>query len=119
MRQRLSSNENRNVQTESLGTKVMDGLTVEGTRYARTIPAGQIGNDKPIVITREEWYSQDLQMVVASTRTDPRFGTTKYQLTNISREEPAQSLFAVPPDYTPAPIQMMMKEKSPTPPDDN
>lgn len=90
-----------NVQTTSLGTKTIDGLTVQGTQVTRTIPAGQIGNDKAIVITRQEWYSQDLQMVISSTRTDPRFGTTTYQLTNINRDEPAQSLFAVPSDYTP------------------
>lgn len=93
--------ENPNVQTTSLGTKVIDGLTVEGTQTTRTIPAGQIGNSAPIVITRVEWYSQDLQMVVSSTRTDPRFGTTTYQLTNINRSEPAQSLFTVPSDYSP------------------
>jgi hypothetical protein len=97
---------NANVQTTSLGTKTMDGLTVEGTRTTRTIPAGQIGNDKPIVITREEWYSQDLQMVISSTRTDPRFGTTTYQLTNINRSEPAESLFEVPAGYTEAPMRL-------------
>lgn len=100
MRQRRME-QNPNVQTTSLGTKTMDGLTVQGTQITRTIPAGQIGNDKPIVITRQEWYSTDLQMVVSSTRTDPRFGTTTYQLTNISRAEPAQSLFTAPSDYTP------------------
>jgi hypothetical protein len=103
MRQR--GGDNANVQTTSLGTKTIDGLTVEGTRTTRTIPAGQIGNDKPIVITREEWYSQDLQMVVSSTRTDPRFGTTTYQLTNINRGEPAESLFEVPAGYTEAPMR--------------
>lgn len=90
-----------NVRTTSLGTKTIDGLTVQGTQMTRTIPAGQIGNDKPIVITRQEWYSSDLQMVVSSTRTDPRFGTTTYELTNINRGEPAQTLFTVPSDYAP------------------
>ncbi|HVA18155.1 MAG TPA: hypothetical protein VMV59_10645 [Candidatus Dormibacteraeota bacterium] len=90
--------------TESLGTKTMDGLTVQGTRTTRTIPAGQIGNEKPIVITIEKWYSPDLQTVVSLTRTDPRFGTTKYQLTNVDRAEPPQSLFIVPQDYTVKPM---------------
>lgn len=98
-----SRGENANVQTTSLGTKTIEGLTVEGTQTTRTIPAGQIGNDKPIVITRVEWYSQDLQMVVSSTRSDPRFGTTTYELTNLNRSEPAQSMFAVPEGYTAAP----------------
>lgn len=98
--QRMEQREN--VQTTSLGTKTIDGLTVQGTQMTRTIAAGQIGNDKPIVITRQEWYSQDLKMVISSTRTDPRFGTTTYQLTNIDRSEPAQTLFTVPSDYTQA-----------------
>lgn len=111
--------ENANVQTTSLGTKTIDGLTVEGTQTTRTIPAGRIGNDKPIVITRVEWYSQDLQMVVSSTRTDPRFGTTTYELTNINRSEPPQTMFTVPQDYTAAPSRMMMKQKMNGVPDNN
>lgn len=103
--------ENANVQTTSLGTKAIDGLTVEGTQMTRTIPAGRIGNDKPIVITRVEWYSQDLQMVVSSTRTDPRFGTTTYELTNINRSEPPQSMFSVPQDYTVAPERFQGRER--------
>ncbi|MHB8542114.1 MAG: hypothetical protein ACYDCD_14420 [Candidatus Acidiferrales bacterium] len=100
--------------TESLGTKTMDGLTVQGTRTTRTIPAGQIGNEKPIVITVEKWYSPDLRTVVSLTRTDPRFGTMKYQLTNVVRANPPQSLFIVPQDYTVKPIRMF-KRKFATP----
>jgi hypothetical protein len=85
---------------ESLGTQTMEGLAVTGTRTTRTIPAGQIGNDKPIQIVLESWYSQDLQMVVYSKRTDPRMGETVYQVTNIQRSEPDASLFQVPSDYT-------------------
>ena len=85
---------------EDLGTQTINGVTATGTRYTHTIPVGQIGNEKPIVIVSERWYSNDLQMVVQSTRTDPRFGTTTYSLTNIQRTEPSPSLFTVPADYT-------------------
>lgn len=85
--------------TESLGEKTMDGVLVQGTRTTRTIPAGQIGNEKPLVITSERWYSPDLQTVVRLTRNDPRFGTTTYELTNISQSVPDQSLFRVPSGY--------------------
>lgn len=91
---------NGSIQKEDLGTQVVSGVTADGTRYTRTIPAGQIGNDKPISIVFEEWYSNDLQMVVKRTRSDPRFGTTTYTLTNIQRTEPDASLFQVPSDYT-------------------
>ena len=85
---------------ESLGTQTMNGVVVEGTRITHTIPAGQIGNDKPLQVVSERWYSPDLQIVMKSTRTDPRFGTTTYTVTSIQRTEPAATLFTAPADYT-------------------
>ena len=75
-------------------------VSAQGTRTTRTIPAGAIGNEKPIVITVERWYSPDLQMNVMIKRSDPRTGENVFQLTNIMRSEPDASLFQVPPDYT-------------------
>jgi hypothetical protein len=86
--------------TTSLGTQTIGGVTAEGTRYTRTIPAGQIGNVKPIVIVTERWYSADLQMVVMTKRNDPRSGDTVFQMTSIARTEPAATLFQVPAGYT-------------------
>jgi hypothetical protein len=86
--------------TTSLGTQTVGGISAEGTRYTRTIAAGQIGNTKPIVIVTERWYSPDLQMMVMTKHTDPRMGETSFQMTNIVRQEPAASLFQVPADYT-------------------
>lgn len=85
---------------EDLGSQTINGVLATGTRYMHTIAAGQIGNEKPISVVSERWYSTDLQIVVKSTRTDPRSGTTTYTVTNIQRTEPAASLFAVPSDYT-------------------
>ena len=79
--------------TESLGTQMMAGISVQGTRTTETIPAGAIGNQDPIVIVSERWVSPQLQETIYSKRTDPRFGTTIYQLTNINQAEPAASLF--------------------------
>ena len=87
------------VKTESLGTQVIDGITVEGTRHTFTIPAGSIGNDQAIESVTERWYSPDLQVVVKSIRTDPRFGQTVYQLSNIRRGEQPSTLFEVPSDF--------------------
>jgi len=89
-----------NVTKESLGTQTIAGVAATGTRTTRTIPAGQIGNDKPIVIVTERWYSNDLQTMVMTKHSDPRWGTSTFTLTNISRTEPASSLFQVPADYT-------------------
>jgi len=87
-------------QTENLGTQTIEGLEATGTRTTVTIPAGAIGNDKPITILSERWVSPELQAVVLSTHRDPRFGETTYHLTGITRGEPEKSLFEVPSDYT-------------------
>ena len=89
-----------NWQKESLGTQTINGLNAEGTRQTRTIPAGEIGNEKAITFVSEQWYAPDLQLMVMSKRNDPLFGETTYTLTNIQRQEPDASLFTVPPDYT-------------------
>lgn len=92
--------ENGNLKKEDLGTQTIAGVAAQGKRVTRIIPAGQIGNEKPITIVHESWYSNDLQMMVMSKRTDPWSGEHTYTLTNIQRSEPAASLFAVPSDYT-------------------
>ena len=91
---------NGTLKKEDLGMQTINGISAQGTRYTRTIPAGQIGNANPITIVNERWYSPDLQLVVKSVRNDPRLGQTTYTLTNIQRMEPAASLFTVPTDYT-------------------
>ena len=85
---------------EDLGERVIEGVTAKGRRETSTIPAGKIGNDRPIETTSEVWYSDELKTVVLSKRTDPRVGTTEYKLTNISRAEPSRSLFEPPAGYT-------------------
>jgi len=88
------------VRTESLGTQVIGGVAAQGTRITRTIPAGQVGNQAPLVITIERWYSPELQTDVMRKEVNPQFGETTFQLTNIVRAEPDASLFQVPPNYT-------------------
>ena len=76
------------------------GVNVTGKQITHTIPAGTIGNTAPIVSTSTVWFASDLQIVVYSTHTDPRFGTSTYSLSNLSTAEPAASLFQVPAGYT-------------------
>jgi len=87
------------VNTEDLGTQTMEGVLVTGTRTTKTIPAGQIGNEKPISIVIEVWTSPELKTVVMSKRSDPRMGEQTFRLTNIVRAEPDASLFTVPADF--------------------
>ena len=85
---------------DQLGWKLIEGLQAEGSRTTITIPAGQIGNDRPIEIVDEQWRSPDLQVIVYSRHSDPRIGETVYSLVNVNRADPAPGLFQVPPDYT-------------------
>jgi len=89
-----------NVVTESLAMQTINGVQATGTRVTRTIPAGEIGNAQPIQIVRETWQSVDLKVPVMVKSSDPRFGTTTTQLTNITRSEPDPALFQAPADYT-------------------
>ncbi|HKB68661.1 MAG TPA: energy transducer TonB [Pyrinomonadaceae bacterium] len=88
-----------NARNESLGKQSIEGVEAEGTRRTVEIPAGEIGNERPIEIVFERWYSPELQVVVMTKHSDPRFGETTYRLTNINRSEPAHDLFEVPGDY--------------------
>ncbi len=110
-----------NLTKEDLGTQTIAGVSAQGTRITHTIPAEQIGNEKPITVVFEHWYSSDLQMMVMSKRSDPRFGDTSYTLTNVQRSEPDASLFQVPSDYTviqggPGSHHMRHFEQAPPPP---
>jgi hypothetical protein len=85
--------------TTDLGTKDFDGVKAEGKQTVWTIPAGQIGNAKPILITSERWHAPELSVTVYSRYNDPRTGETVYRLQAIRRGEPAPDLFRVPEEY--------------------
>jgi hypothetical protein len=84
---------------EDLGEQVLEGLLVRGTRSTETIPAGALGNERPIEIVTEHWYSPDIEAVVWQRHVDPRFGQTEYRLVNVVRGEPSPDLFTVPQGY--------------------
>jgi len=92
--------DNADVNREPLGAKTINGLQATGTRVTRTIPAGKIGNERPIEVVTERWYSTDLQLALMTTHADPMMGTVTSNLTNINRSAPDASLFQVPSGYT-------------------
>ena len=83
-----------------LGERIIEGLRVTGGQIEYTIEAGAVGNEQPITVRSEQWFSPELGVVVASTQHDPMMGDTTYRLEQISRAEPDPSLFTVPADYT-------------------
>jgi len=88
------------VRKETLGTKSFDGVLAEGGRTVTTIPAGQIGNQQPIEIVAEHWYSMDLKLTVMTRHLDPRTGETTFSVSNLRRGEVDPIQFQVPADYT-------------------
>ena len=95
----LTPREEENVKKESLGKQTIEGVIAEGTRTTIEVPAGQIGNDKPIYVVTERWFSPALQMVILSKHTDPFIGEVTFRLVNIKLGEPSTELFKVPNDY--------------------
>jgi hypothetical protein len=85
--------------TESLGDQTINGIHATGTRVTTTIPSGKMGNDKPIVVTSERFYSPDLKATVMTKHADPWAGELETQFTNVNTSEPDPSLFTVPSDY--------------------
>ncbi|WIT13560.1 hypothetical protein PFX98_08070 [Paucibacter sediminis] len=83
-----------------LPAKEIEGLRVNGERSSWTIAAGKLGNEKPIVITREVWSSPELMITVATRDFDPRSGEVNYRLRNIRRGEPDAALMRPPADYS-------------------
>jgi hypothetical protein len=84
---------------QDLGEQVLEGLLVKGTRLVDTIPAGAMGNERPIEIVTERWYSPDIDALVLQRFSDPRLGETTYRLVNVARGEQPLDLFQVPQDY--------------------
>jgi hypothetical protein len=89
----------QNFKTESLGRQNIEGVPADGTRTTLTIAAGQIGNEQPIQIVTETWYSPELQATVLRKRSDPRSGDSVTRYMNISRTEPSRVLFEPPADF--------------------
>ena len=85
---------------EDLPEQNIEGVSATGSRTTTVIPAGALGNEQPITIVSEQWFSTDLDALVLTRHSDPRVGETTYRLLNVSRAEPDRSLFQVPSDYT-------------------
>ena len=84
---------------ESLGQKLIEGLTAQGTRSTVIIPADTIGNELPIQTFSERWFSPDLKIDIQTERNDPRTGDVTFRLTNIHRGEPDPSVFQIPSGF--------------------
>lgn len=89
----------RTFKRESIGSNVIEGLPVTGTRETTTLKTAILGNNTPFTSVREVWYSEDLMTNLAVTRIDPREGRQVTRLSEIVVGEPDAHLFEVPAGY--------------------
>lgn len=85
--------------TEQLPPQTVDGVTVGGTRTTTVIPEGTEGNDRPITVVRETWFSPYIGLPLLAKISDPRSGETTSRITNVDTSEPSPLLFQPPVDY--------------------
>jgi hypothetical protein len=88
------------VTREDLGTNSLSGLDAVGTRETRTINAGVMGNERPLSISQEFWYSPQLGINLVVKRVDPRHGKQTFTVSGIGLAEPEPRLFSIPEGYT-------------------
>jgi len=100
---------------EDLGTQVIEGLEAKGERVTRIIPEGMEGNDQPLQISTETWFSAEGHLVLLRISNDPRRGETVTRMSDVVFEEPPAELFQVPADYT---VQELQPVGKPAPPSD-
>lgn len=85
---------------EQIGERNIEGVAVSGRRMTEVIPAGEAGNDKPVVLVSDFWYSRELRMDILTEIFDPRNEKGTNRMTNISLAEPDASLFSPPAGFT-------------------
>lgn len=87
------------VSSEDLGTQTIEGVLAQGQRQTTVIPVGEQGNDAPMTVVHETWFSPQLRLIVLAKNSDPRSGERTTRLTNIVLGDPDPALFQPPPDY--------------------
>jgi len=83
------------VRTE-LGNSTIEGLDAVGTRETLTIAPGKVGNSAPVELSKEFWYSPQLDLNLRVIRTDPLHGDQSFAVTDITVGEPDPQRFVIP-----------------------
>jgi hypothetical protein len=86
-------------EVEDLGTTTIQGIEVRGRRFTTTIPAGEVGNDQPIVRVSEIWPAPQLGLNLREMSDDPRSGKHTRELVSLTLAEPDPSVFLPPEGY--------------------
>jgi len=91
--------EHREPTREDLGDTTILDVEAHGTRNTWTIPAGEVGNDAPLVRTSETWWGTSIGLLLREVTDDPRSGRHERELVSIDLSEPPASAFQPPDGY--------------------
>jgi hypothetical protein len=80
---------------EKLGRRDIEGVSATGRIVREQV--GKEGED--IEATTESWYSAELKMTLYRRHSDPRFGDSTVEVSDLDRSEPDPALFEPPEDY--------------------
>ncbi len=86
-------------EVENLGVASTAGADTTGYRITTTINPGVLGNDRPMVTTREFWYSPQLHLSLHSVVDDPQTGRQQFTVSDLTTSEPDPRLFELPAGY--------------------
>lgn len=84
---------------KDLGTTMIQGLEARGERWTTVIPAGEIGNDRPITTMRETWRATGFPLTLREISIDPRMGKRTRETVSLTLGEPDLSMFQPPEGY--------------------
>ena len=85
---------------QDLGMSTMSGVSVHGLRRTRELPMQETGAAaKPIQVTDEYWYSEDLHLIMLEKHDDPRTGEQIVSILDVNTAEPPAQLFDPPKTY--------------------
>ena len=84
---------------QQLGTQTIMGVEAKGYRLSTTMPAGIVGNDRPLVSTSESWMADGFDFAFRKIDYDPQTGTNTRELVNLNLGEPDLSAFQPPDGY--------------------
>jgi hypothetical protein len=86
-------------QHEELGLSNSNGIDTTGYRDTLTLNPGVLGNDQPMVTTREFWFSPQLGFNLISKIDDPQNGKQSFAATDLTVSEPDPKFFVLPQGF--------------------
>jgi hypothetical protein len=84
---------------EELGTQIMEGLTVKGTKITTPLAPAAGANKQARTLITSAWVSEELHITVLTEYDEAPENHRTIRLVNIVRTEPEAGLFEIPPGY--------------------